>query len=89
MAISTAVARTELMGVGFGLLDLLFRQGRAAGDEFVCLLLGFGGQHFSFAFGSGNDVGGFRFGFLALALVFNEQGLGFGAQALGFGPVRW
>ncbi len=74
-------------GVFFCLLDLLFRQGRAADDEFFRLLLGFGGQGGRFAFGSGNDAGCFSFGFLALALVFGQQVLCLFAQTLGFGQL--
>lgn len=72
-------------GVFFGLLDLLFRQGRAADDEFFRLLLCFGSQGGRFAFGSGNDASCFSFGFLALALIFGQQVLCLFAQTLGFG----
>ena len=44
-------------GFGFGLLDLLLGKGVATGNEFLGLLLGFGGQGSGFAFGGGNDAG--------------------------------
>ncbi|QTK79451.1 hypothetical protein AT6N2_C1757 [Agrobacterium tumefaciens] len=74
-------------GVFFGLLDLLFRKSRAAGDEFFRLLLGFFGQRCGFAFSGGDDAGGFGFGFLALALIFGQQVLGLFTQALRFSQL--
>ena len=74
-------------GVFFGLLDLLFRKGRTAGDEFFRLLPGFFRQRCCFAFSGSNDTCGFGFCFLALALIFGQQVLSLFTQALGFGQL--
>jgi hypothetical protein len=84
IARSTAAARTAPIASASGLLDLLLGKRVAARDEFVGLLTSFLGQGRGFTLGDSHDLRGFRFGFLALALVFGEQGLRFLAQTLGF-----
>src|SRR5690606_25208716 len=75
-------ARANLVdSLALGAGDLLFRKRGATGDIVLRLLLRFLDERFSLAARSGDDFGCFLLGFLALALEFGQQLLGFLTQA--------
>ena len=72
-AASAAAARTSATACCFGLGDLRLGHLGAAGDEFLDLGLGFGGDTLGVGARAGDDAFGFLLGVAAAALGFGEH----------------